>query len=184
MYRTTRTLRQLRVMPYWTGSGLGLPPGDLVAFYLFTDRAVRRAPPAAGFDPHLRSTEEVIGYRVHAADGRVGRVNDFTVDDADWLIRRINVRAGSWPRRRKTALSPLWVTRVSWRDQALTVSLSRSQVLSAPEWNASLRNMRDYDACLLDSRALPVGGPWIRSAVTKNGQTPGAAGQAQDGEHQ
>jgi hypothetical protein len=31
--------------------------------------------------PHLRSTQEVTGYDIHATDGDIGEVEDFIIDD-------------------------------------------------------------------------------------------------------
>jgi hypothetical protein len=39
------------------------------------------------WDPHLRSTHEVSGYNIQAADGEIGHVEDFIIDDAAWAIR-------------------------------------------------------------------------------------------------
>jgi hypothetical protein len=38
-------------------------------------------------DPHLRSSAAVIGYHIAAADGDIGHVEDFLVDDETWSIR-------------------------------------------------------------------------------------------------
>src|ERR1039457_902669 len=39
------------------------------------------------WDSHLRSTHEVSGYNIQAADGEIGHVEDFIIDDAAWAIR-------------------------------------------------------------------------------------------------
>jgi hypothetical protein len=36
--------------------------------------------------PHLRSTQEVTGYDIHATDGDIGEVEDFIIDDVSWKI--------------------------------------------------------------------------------------------------
>ena len=38
-------------------------------------------------DSHLRSTEAVTGYSIDAADGEIGHVEGFIVDDESWAIR-------------------------------------------------------------------------------------------------
>jgi hypothetical protein len=35
-------------------------------------------------DLHLRSTEAVTGHNIEAADGEIGHVNGFAVDDGAW----------------------------------------------------------------------------------------------------
>jgi hypothetical protein len=47
-------------------------------------------------DPHLRSTHHVRGYHVQAADGDVGVVSDFIIDDATWAIRYLVIDTQNW----------------------------------------------------------------------------------------
>ncbi len=156
-------------MPFWSGSGA--PHGEFLVSDSVSSRSVGGISSGRSFDPHLRSSEEVMRYRVHARDGRIGRVRDFMVDEADWLIRHIEVRIRRWPRAREVLLSPLWVVRVSWRDQALAVSLSREQVGGAPQWNASSQSVRDYETGLLVNSALPAAEPWF-SPPKRQAETP------------
>ena len=44
-----------------------------------------------GLDSHLRSTDEVTGYQIEAADGEIGHVAGFVIDDEDWAIRYMEV---------------------------------------------------------------------------------------------
>ena len=48
-------------------------------------------------DPHLRSTGEVIGYSIHANDGDIGHVDDFMIDDNDWIVRYVVITRSWWP---------------------------------------------------------------------------------------
>jgi hypothetical protein len=57
-------------------------------------------------DPHLRSTKEVAGYRIGAADGEVGHVEDFVVDDEEWAIRYVGVDTSNWLPGKKVLISP------------------------------------------------------------------------------
>ncbi len=38
-------------------------------------------------DIHVRSAADVIGYDIRAADGEIGHVEDFLLDDRAWAIR-------------------------------------------------------------------------------------------------
>ena len=38
-------------------------------------------------DSHLRSINEVIGYRIQAKDDKIGHVEDFVLDDGLWILR-------------------------------------------------------------------------------------------------
>jgi hypothetical protein len=46
--------------------------------------------------PHLRSTQEVTGYDIHATDGDIGEVEDFIIDDVSWKIHFLIVETGNW----------------------------------------------------------------------------------------
>jgi len=37
-------------------------------------------------DKHLQSTHDVIGYQVHTADGCIGKVSGYMIDDQNWAI--------------------------------------------------------------------------------------------------
>ena len=47
-------------------------------------------------DPHLRSTEAVAGYHIHAVDGEIGHVEDFLLEVADWSIHYLVVDTKNW----------------------------------------------------------------------------------------
>jgi hypothetical protein len=130
--------------PYWYGPGLwgasGYPFGAgmgvsyTAAAMAATER--ERAPQdAPEGDPHLRSTREVKGYRIHATDGEIGHVDDFVMDDETWSIRYLVVDTGGWLPGKQVLLAPLWATAVSWNDQAIEVDLTRDQVKEAPEYD-------------------------------------------------
>ena len=84
-------------------------------------------------DPHLRSTHHVHGYHVEAADGDVGVVCDFIIDDDTWAIRYLVIDTQNWMEGRHVLLSPRWIERVSWSKSSIVVSLSRESIEQSPE---------------------------------------------------
>jgi uncharacterized protein YrrD len=88
-----------------------------------------------GDDPHLRSTEKVIGYQVVARDGEAGHVEDFIVDLEGWRLRHLVVKTGSWLGGRRVLVSLYWVKDVSWEMSAVHVRLPRSRVSHAKEFH-------------------------------------------------
>src|SRR5262249_47837979 len=75
---------------YWSGPyrwGTTRYPGEAVApgGLLIADA------PGAGGDPTLRSVRDVTGYDIEAADGEIGHVEDFAIDDREWAIRYLVV---------------------------------------------------------------------------------------------
>ena len=64
------------------------------------------------WDPHLRSTHDVSGYHIQAADGEIGHVEDFIIDDETWAIRYLVIDTKNWWYGKKVLVSPQWIERV------------------------------------------------------------------------
>jgi hypothetical protein len=96
-------------------------------------------------DSHLRSTEAVTGYHIEAADGEIGHVDGFVVDDEAWAIRYIEVATRNWWPGKKVLVSPAWIERVSWTDSKVYVGLSREAIKDAPEYVESRPITREYE---------------------------------------
>ncbi len=120
---------------YWRGAGLwgsAAVPGPLLTM-------PGGGGPAAGEDagdPHLRSSREVIGYRVKAKDGRVGRVEDFIFDLGDWSISYFVVGSRSWFRRTRVLVDPRWADHVDWAERDVQVNLPAKAIKSAPPFDS------------------------------------------------
>jgi hypothetical protein len=135
---------------YWGGPNLwGLasyPAGLTVQREAVTEAEVLQA--RAGkesADSHLRSTDEVTGYHIEAADGEIGHVRDFIVDDETWAIRYLEVDTRNWWPGKKVLVSPQWIDNVSWPDSKVYVGLSRETVKNGPEWDESIPVTREYE---------------------------------------
>ena len=96
-------------------------------------------------DSHLRSTEAVTGYYIGAADGEIGHVDGFVVDDEAWAIRYIEVATRNWWPGKKVLVSPAWIERVSWSDSMVYVGLSREAIQNGPEYVESMPITREYE---------------------------------------
>lgn len=81
---------------------------------------------------HLRSGAEVIGYRVHAADGEIGHIQDFLIDDENWAIADMVVDTRNWLPGRKVLVSPAAVKEIDWRNREVAVRLTREELKRAP----------------------------------------------------
>lgn len=99
-------------------------------------------------NPHLRSTQEVVGYRIEAADGEIGHVEDFIVDDEAWAIRYVAVDTRNWLPGKKVLVSPRWVSGLSWTEARMRVDLSRDEIKGAPEWDPLVPIDREYETRL------------------------------------
>ena len=97
-------------------------------------------------DHHLRSTHQVTGYHIEAADGEIGHVEDFIVDDETWTIRYMVVGTLNWWPGKKALVSPQWIERVSWRQSKVFVNLTRETIKLSPEYAEEALLTRDYEA--------------------------------------
>jgi hypothetical protein len=74
--------------PYWIGPGYWGPyyyPGELAQEHMLEEIELEKE--EQNKDSHLRSVKEVTGYRIKASDGNLGHVEDFIVDEDNWVIR-------------------------------------------------------------------------------------------------
>ena len=131
---------------YWPmGFGLApMPPGE--ARRIEEAEARRRE----SEDPHLRSVEEVTGYHIQASDGEIGHVEDFVLDDENWVIRYMVVDTRNWLPGKKVLVAPGWVKSVDWSESKVAVDLLREEIKDGPEYDPSAPVNRDYEVRLYD----------------------------------
>ncbi|MNL17351.1 hypothetical protein D3C87_1384410 [compost metagenome] len=109
-------------------------------------------------DPNLRSTDEIEGYHIHAIDGKIGEVEDFIVDDQNWIINYLVVDTGNWFPGKKVVLSPQWIKQVSWEDAAVQVNVPVDAVKHSPEYDPSKPLQDTYKEKLHNYYGKPVKG--------------------------
>jgi hypothetical protein len=90
--------------------------------------------PKEPVDRHLRSAKEILGYQILATDERVGPVEDLLIDDTDWVIRYLLVKADQSASGQPVLVSTELVRRVGWTDDTVQVLLTREQVQGRPEY--------------------------------------------------
>jgi hypothetical protein len=100
------------------------------------------------WDSHLRSTREVSGYHIQAADGEMGHVEDFIVDDETWAVRYLVIDTRNWWPGKKVLVSPRWIDSVSWSESKVFVNLTREAIKQSPEYLEESLLTRDYEAAL------------------------------------
>lgn len=96
-------------------------------------------------DPNLRSLREVLGYRIHAADGEIGHVEDFIAETDDWMVRYMVVDTRDLLPGKKVLLSLEWIERFSWSDREVFVRVGRQAVKDSPEYDPSAPLSRDAE---------------------------------------
>lgn len=107
-------------------------------------------------DPHLRSADEVIDYRIQALDGEIGHVDDFVADDIAWIIRYMVVDTGKWLSGQRVLLAPQWITEVEWAGARVHVGMDKESIENSPEYDPSRPINREYQVQLYDYYGRPV----------------------------
>lgn len=102
--------------------------------------------------------QEVTGYPIQAADGEIGHVEDFVLDDETWTIRYLIVDTRNWWPGKKVLVSPRWIERVSWSERKVFVNLPREIIKQSPEFTEDSLITRDYETAL--HRHYHVEGYW------------------------
>jgi len=129
-------------MPYyWEGNGLWNMTGIQLQ-----NLDPQPVPPGAGTaaqnrgDPHLRSMRMMKGYSIHARDGNIGTLSDFSFDDESWDIVHLTIETGHWYAGKQIYLLPEQVERISYGDAAIFVNLSMEDIRSTAAHATAVMN--------------------------------------------
>ena len=112
---------------YWGGPYMWGPasyPGNLAIPPEIATQSTADRIRMASVDSHLRSSDAVTGYHIDAADGEIGHLNGFVMDDEAWAIRYIEVATRNWWPGKKVLVSPAWIERVSWEESKVYVAVT------------------------------------------------------------
>lgn len=136
---------------YWTGqlSTVGAPHPEIDSSAAAGARGVSIGDVEPG-EPHLRSAGEVRGYHFHATDGSIGHVEDFLLDETDWIIRYLVVDTKNWWPGKIVLLSPHWISQVDWSRAAVDVRLTRDAIKTAPAYDPTASWSRKYEERLFE----------------------------------
>lgn len=139
---------------YWGESFLA---GSMSGGTIFPSKEEAQESPQTRPKPesHLQSARVVTGYRLHAADGAIGHVHDYIVDDKRWAIRYLVAATGTWLPGRKVLISPHWIERVDWETSEVFVDLTRLAIRESPPYDPDLPVSADYESGLYDHYGRP-----------------------------
>jgi hypothetical protein len=140
---------------YWIGAGVWGLEATPEALRAAAEEGVT-VPPEPEGDPHLRSIDEVEGYRIQASDGEIGHVEDLIVDDETWTLRYLVVDTRNWLPGRKVLVSPSWVDDIDALQAKTFVDLTKDQVENSPEYDPRTPINRDYEVRLYDFYGRPA----------------------------
>jgi sporulation protein YlmC with PRC-barrel domain len=83
-------------------------------------------------DQHLRSCKEVMGYHIQTADGDVGRVNDFIMDDTTWQISYLVVDTYNWIGGKKVLIAVRHIQEVQWENSKVVADMTVDTIKNSP----------------------------------------------------
>lgn len=120
------------------------------AFYAGSSAAVMNLPPVAeeeiikendavdshaNEDPHLRSSERVSGYHIHATDGDIGHVKDFILDIKTWKITDLLIDTHNWIGGHKVIIPVRHVKEIEWANFKVLLDVSKEYIKECAPFN-------------------------------------------------
>ncbi|MEO7066974.1 MAG: PRC-barrel domain-containing protein [Rhodanobacter sp.] len=101
-------------------------------------------------DIHLHSCREVAGYRIEAADGHIGQVKDFLLQESTWAIRYLVINTSKWWSDHDVLVAVRWIHSVRWMDHTVTVALTCLAVKDSPAYDPERELDREQEAALFE----------------------------------
>jgi sporulation protein YlmC with PRC-barrel domain len=79
-------------------------------------------------DVHLRSTETITGYHIHASDGEIGHVKDFIIDDQTLQLLFFVVDTHNWIGGKKVLVPISAIKKVDWSTFEVFLNITTAKV--------------------------------------------------------
>jgi hypothetical protein len=86
----------------------------------------------------------VTGYHLHAADGDIGHIEGFLVDDADWSVRYLLVETANWWPGKNVLISPRSVRKIDWAERLVHVNADRQKIKDSPAYETPEKTDRAF----------------------------------------
>lgn len=95
-----------------------------------------------------RNVNSLIGNRMEAKDGEMGKVEEFYFDDRAWIIVYLIVKTGNWLSGRKVLISPYMLIKGKDRSGSFPVNLTKEQIKNSPDIDTDLPVSRQQEIAL------------------------------------
>lgn len=105
----------------------------------------------------LRSASRILGYRLSAEDGEVGRCADFLLEPHTWIVRYVLVEGTPGGDARRVLVSPFRLRKTEWTSRRWVVDGTRDQVETDFESAPSLQSLKQLIGFGLDDAEGNVG---------------------------
>jgi hypothetical protein len=140
--------RHFRLTPYWdTVRG---PAANVMPYPGTVPRGLESIPVPTGsqVDPHLRRATAMTGFTIEVRDGHIGHVEDVVIDDDEWRARYLEVDTKTWLPGKKVLVDIGRIHRIDPEDRAVTITLTRRAIESAPPYDPDELITPDYEVQL------------------------------------
>jgi len=92
-----------------------------------------------------RNIKSLIGYRLEATDGDIGKVEEFYFEDTTWVIRYLIVKTGNWFLYRMVLIAPQAIVKKDATPGIFPVNLSKEQIRTSPDIDTDKPVSRQQD---------------------------------------
>ncbi len=97
----------------------------------------------------LDRLKPLLGHQIHASDGLIGTLDDFYIDDDQWIMRYLIVDTGTLLRRHKVLISPTAIDGIDWDGKTISLQHSMEQISCSPNIDVDKPLSRRIEADLL-----------------------------------
>jgi sporulation protein YlmC with PRC-barrel domain len=101
-------------------------------------------------NPHLRSSDALIGYQIQTSDGPIGHLNDFIIDTDSWSISDLVVDMGTWLSSNKVLLPVHTVGGINWFRKDINLALEMQEIKKAHPYDPNSAVNEVGDGTFLD----------------------------------
>jgi hypothetical protein len=105
---------------------------------------------------NYQNLKDLLGYKVEATDGEIGKIVDSYFDDVTWKLRYFVVETGSWFNKQRVLVSPAAFTGVDDKNNTVSTTMTRKQIEDSPRADLAKPVSRQYEAKLHDYFAWPM----------------------------
>ena len=129
---------------YWGEAFYATPFGMIPSIHIVKDSTYKgdKKPVQSRKDHHLRSTNKVTGYHIHANDGEIGHIQDFIVDDEKWNLCSIVVDTKNWLSGERVLILSEMINRIDWDESEIYVDVSRETIKNSVEFEPSQTELK------------------------------------------
>lgn len=94
----------------------------------------------------FHKAKDLMGYKLGAKDGEIGRVKDFYFEDTNWTIRYLVADTGTWLSGRLVLISPFALAGVDEQTRHFNVKLTKEHIERSPSIDAHKPVSRQFEA--------------------------------------